>query len=76
MFYPGSGSQKFSSWILLYIKRGMKNKCNLFLAPNGFQKHTLWILDPRSGIRKKFIPDPGGKKAPNPGSTTLGWIFK
>jgi hypothetical protein len=26
------------------------------------------IRDPRSGIRKKFIPDPGGKKAPDPGS--------
>jgi hypothetical protein len=24
------------------------------------------IRDPRSGIRKKFIPDPGGKKAPDP----------
>jgi hypothetical protein len=26
------------------------------------------IRDPRSGIRKKFILDPGGKKAPDPGS--------
>jgi hypothetical protein len=28
------------------------------------------IRDPRSGIGKKFIPDPdpGGKKAPDPGS--------
>jgi hypothetical protein len=26
------------------------------------------IRDPRSGIRKKLIPDPGGKKAPDPGS--------
>jgi hypothetical protein len=25
-----------------------------------------------SGIQKKFIPDPGGKKAPDPGSATLG----
>jgi hypothetical protein len=24
-----------------------------------------------SGIRKKFIPDPGGKQAPDPGSGTL-----
>jgi hypothetical protein len=33
MFYPGSGSLQFSSRILLYryIKRGMKNKSNLFL---------------------------------------------
>ncbi len=30
----------------------------------------IWSLDPRSGIRKKPIPDPGsrGQKAPNPGS--------
>jgi hypothetical protein len=26
------------------------------------------IRDPRSGIRKKTIPDPGVKKAPDPGS--------
>jgi hypothetical protein len=32
------------------------------------QKTFPWIRDPRSGIRKKFIPDPGGKKAPDPGS--------
>jgi hypothetical protein len=37
MFYPGSGSLNFSSRILLYIKRGMKNKTNLFLAPYGFR---------------------------------------
>jgi hypothetical protein len=28
-------------------------------------------IPPGSGIRKKFIPDPRGKKAPNPGSGTL-----
>ncbi len=29
----------------------------------------IWILDPRSGIQKKPIPDPGsrGQKAPDPG---------
>jgi hypothetical protein len=35
IFYPGT--QKFSSRILLNIKRGMKNKSNLFLAPYGFR---------------------------------------
>jgi hypothetical protein len=44
------------------------------------QNHTPWIRDPRSGIRKKFIPDPdpGGKKAPDPGSgsATLGTGIK
>jgi hypothetical protein len=29
------------------------------------------IRDPRSRIRKKFIPDTWGKKAPDPGSGTL-----
>jgi hypothetical protein len=30
----------------------------------------IWVRDPRSGIRKKPIPDPGSrvKKAPDPGS--------
>jgi hypothetical protein len=28
----------------------------------------IWSWDPRSGIRKKPIPDPGVKKAPDPGS--------
>jgi hypothetical protein len=26
----------------------------------------VWVWDPRSGIRKKPIPDPGVKKAPDP----------
>jgi hypothetical protein len=30
------------------------------------KKHTLWIQDP-----EKFIPDPGGKRAPDPGSGIL-----
>ncbi len=32
------------------------------------QKYGFGIRDPRSGIRKKSIPDPGVKKAPDPGS--------
>jgi hypothetical protein len=28
----------------------------------------IWVWDPRSGIRKKPIPNPGVKKAPDPGS--------
>jgi hypothetical protein len=28
----------------------------------------IWIWDPGSGIQKKPIPDPGVKKAPDPGS--------
>jgi hypothetical protein len=39
------------------------------------KKLSLSSRDPRSGIRKKPIPDPGVKKAPDPGSATLtvGW---
>jgi hypothetical protein len=35
----------------------------------------IWSWDPRSGIRKKPIPDPGPgvKKAPDPGSATLAF---
>jgi hypothetical protein len=54
MFYPGSGSQILSfrnldpdpksfhpgTRILLYIKRGMKNKSNLFLALYGFRSKS------------------------------------
>jgi hypothetical protein len=42
----------------------------------GFIRKSLkktYHLDPGSGIRKKFIPDPGGKKVPDPGSGTLGY---
>ena len=34
-------------------------------------KYGFGIRDPISGIRKKPIPDPGVKKAPDPGSATL-----
>jgi hypothetical protein len=30
------------------------------------------IRDSRFGIRKKFIPDPGAKNEPDPGTATLG----
>ena len=34
------------------------------------QKYGFGIRDPRSGIRKKPIPDPGVKNAPDPGTAT------
>jgi hypothetical protein len=39
----------------------------------------IWVWDPRSGIRKKPIPDPGLKKTPDPGSgsatlVTIIWV--
>jgi hypothetical protein len=39
---PDPGSEIFlsGSRILQYIKRGMKNKTNLFLAPHGFKSKT------------------------------------
>jgi hypothetical protein len=60
----------------------MKNKTNFFLAFYSFRSKFLkkispktypWIRDTRSGIRKNSsqLPDPGGKKAPDPGSATL-----
>jgi hypothetical protein len=33
-----------------------------------FRKKTLPKIHPMPWIREKFIPDPGGKKAPDPGS--------
>jgi hypothetical protein len=42
----------------------------------------IWVWDPRSGIwdprygiRKKPIPDPGVKKAPDPGSRSATLVF-
>jgi hypothetical protein len=35
----------------------------------------IWVWDPGSEIRKKPIPDPGVKKAPNPGSGSATLIF-
>jgi hypothetical protein len=58
-FIPDPGS---------YIKRGMKSKNYLFLASYGFRKKSLSKKDNSSRIR---IPDPGGKKASDPGSATL-----
>jgi hypothetical protein len=65
--HPGSGSKPFfipdpGS----YIKSGMQTY--FFLAANAFRSKVIVkkIRVPRSGIRKKFNPDPGGKKAPDP----------
>jgi hypothetical protein len=35
------------------------------------QKYGFGIRDPRSGINLFRMPDPGVKKAPDPGSATL-----
>jgi hypothetical protein len=63
MLYPGS-----------YIKRGMKSKIYPFSCFLWFQEEVFKVRrinHPGSG--QKFIPDPdpGGKKAPDPGSATL-----
>jgi hypothetical protein len=46
---PGSGSQKFSSWIpdpTVHKKRGMKINSNLFLAPYGFRSKQRFVCAP------------------------------
>jgi hypothetical protein len=53
---------------------GKKKKCYLFFSSSlCFQEQCLSLShsknDPGSG--KKFIPDPGGNKAPDFGSATL-----
>jgi hypothetical protein len=42
----------------------------LFTQKTVIKLSKIWVWDPRSGIRKKPIPDPspGVKKAPDPGS--------
>jgi hypothetical protein len=46
-----------------------------FLASYAFRSKVLVLVivkkNPRSGNQKKFIPEPGDKKAPDPGSGTL-----
>jgi hypothetical protein len=39
------------------------------------QKYGFGIRDPRSGIRKKPIPNPGVKKEPDPGSGSATLII-
>jgi hypothetical protein len=48
----------FSSLILLYIKRGMKNKFNLFLAPREVKKSTGSLIpDPKHcGTGTRYLP--------------------
>ncbi len=42
------------------------------------QKYGFWTRDPRSGIWKNLFrsPDPGVKKAPDPGSGSATLVFK
>jgi hypothetical protein len=84
MFFPGPGSDhffipdpdpnNFSSRIL----HEKWNAILLFSCCLCFQEQSLNLghseKDPSSGIRKNFFPDPGGKKAPDPGSATLHCI--
>jgi hypothetical protein len=54
---------------LLFIVSGASFK----IKEQGFlrkshQKHTPWIRNPGSGKNSSRIPDPGGKKAKDPGS--------
>jgi hypothetical protein len=57
-----------------YMKSGMQNYQYSFLC---FQEQSLSLIqiDLGSGNRKKFIPDPGGKKAPDPESRSVTLIL-
>jgi hypothetical protein len=72
MFYLGS-KHFFIQDPGSYMKSGMLTY--LFLASFAFRSKVL-VESKRSGIREKFIPDPGGKKAPDPGSATLVVIYR
>jgi hypothetical protein len=73
----------FSSRIPTFFNPGSLIKSGIqtyfFLASYAFRNKVLVLVivkeirNPRSGIRTKFIPDPGGKKTldPGSGSTTL-----
>jgi hypothetical protein len=57
------------------IWANFQRKMELFTQKIVTKLSKIWIwdprsgiLDPRSGIRRKPIPDPGVKKAPDPGS--------
>jgi len=58
-------------------KRGEEKKfCHTFLCCHKFHKivtklSKIWVWDPGSGKNLFRIPDPGVKKAPDPGSATL-----
>jgi hypothetical protein len=67
MFYPGSGS-----WIpkvfILYVKRGMKNKSNLFLAPYGSRSKYCSKKINKTRILKIIYQNLTKKYPLNPGS--------
>jgi len=64
MFIPDPGSR--------IQKQQQKREVKKNICQKAVKKMVVGsgIRDPRSGIRKKCIPDPGssGQKAPNPGS--------
>jgi hypothetical protein len=50
------------------IWANFKKIAELFSQKMVAKLSKIWVWDPRSGIRKKPIPDPGVRKAPDPGS--------
>jgi hypothetical protein len=50
------------------ILANFKKILELFTKKIVTKLSSIWVRDPRSGIQKKPIPDPGVKKAPVPGS--------
>ncbi len=67
-------SQILQNWILFYfwnaekkIWANFQRIIEVFTQKVLTMHWKIWVWDPRSGIRKKPIPDPGVKKAPDPG---------
>ncbi len=66
-------SHKFHKIELFYFWNDEEKIIELFTQKIVTKLSKIWVWDPRSGIRKNLfrIPDPGVKKAPDPGSATL-----
>ncbi len=73
-FYVATNFTKLN--IILVLKCWRKK---LFTQKIVTKLSKIWVRDPGSGIRKKTysgsqIPDPGVKKAPDPGSGSATWL--
>ncbi len=81
-FYVATNFTKLQIiWVLKWWRKNwahFQRIIELFTSKIVTKLSKIWIWDPRSGIRKKPIPDLGVKKAPDPGSgsaTLLGGLL-
>ena len=56
------------------LKKLLKNY-RLFTQKIVKKLSKIWVWDPGSGKNQFWIPDPGVKKAPDPGSAPLGYTM-